>query len=69
MGEVAEVDDRILRDLASRYANTLCPVHGGPPQFSVDGKGAVVEVLCCEALAQIFHERQQSEEEDTFIPE
>jgi len=68
-GEVTQVDEGVLRDLASRYASTLCPVHGVPPQFSVDDKGGVVEVLCCEALAQIFRERQETEEEETVIPE
>lgn len=55
-GEVTEVDDRILRDLESKYADVLCPVHGEKPKFEVDAKGGVVERFCCDALLQIFRE-------------
>lgn len=55
-GEVTEVADGILRDLESRYANVICPVHGVPPKFEVDEQGGVVESFCCDALLQIFRE-------------
>jgi len=63
-GEVTEVDDRILRDLESRYVNVICPVHGTPPKFEVDAKGGVVESFCCDALLQIFRELAAKEEQE-----
>ena len=54
--EVREIDPGVLRDLESKYADVSCPVHGVPPKFEVDEAGAVVETLCCEALAQIVRE-------------
>ncbi|MFT3768553.1 MAG: hypothetical protein QM820_24165 [Minicystis sp.] len=63
-GEVTEVDDKILRDLESKYADVICPVHGVPPKFEVDEKGSVVESFCCDALLQIFRELEAKEEED-----
>jgi hypothetical protein len=59
---VTEVDASILRDLESRYADTVCPVHGVPPKFEIDEKGGVVESFCCDALLQIF--RELAAEED-----
>ena len=62
--EVTEVDDRVLRDLESKYADVSCPVHGGPPRFEVDAKGGVVESFCCDALLQIFRELEAKEDMD-----
>lgn len=62
--EVTEVDDNILRDLESKYADVLCPVHGVPPKFEVDAKGGVVETFCCDALLQIFRELEAKEDEE-----
>lgn len=60
--EVKEIDDRILRDLESKFANTQCPVHGSPPKFEIDEKGGVVETFCCDALLQIVRELQAKEQ-------
>lgn len=54
--EITEVDEEVLRDLQSKHANVVCPVHGVPPGFEVDGRGGVVETFCCDALLQIFRE-------------
>jgi hypothetical protein len=59
--DVTEVDDGILRDLASRYADVSCPIHNEPPRFEVDEAGGVVERFCCEALLQIVRELQARE--------
>ena len=47
---------QVLRDLQSKHADVVCPVHGVPPKFDVDAGGAVVESFCCDALLQIFRE-------------
>jgi hypothetical protein len=60
--EVTEVDDVVLRDLESKYADVLCPIHGSPPKFEVDAKGGVVEAFCCDALLQIFRELEAKED-------
>jgi hypothetical protein len=60
-GEVTAVDDGVLRDLESKYANVICPVHGVPPKFEVDAQGGVVESFCCDALLQIFRELEAGE--------
>lgn len=59
---MTEVDDRVLRDLESKYADVICPVHGTPPKFEVDAAGGVVERLCCDALLQIFRELEAKED-------
>jgi hypothetical protein len=59
--DVKEIDDRVLRDLESKYASTRCPVHDTPPKFEVDAKGGVVETFCCDALLQIVRELQAGE--------
>lgn len=59
--EVTEVDDGILRDLASQYADVSCPIHNEPPRFEVDEDGIVVERFCCETLLQIVRELQAKE--------
>lgn len=61
-GEVTEIDDQILRDLESKHAGVICPVHGVAPKFEVDGKGGVVESFCCDALLQIFRELSTRED-------
>ena len=58
---VTEVDDSVLRDMESRYADVRCPVHDEPPKFEVGPDGAVVERLCCETLLRIFRELQAGE--------
>jgi hypothetical protein len=63
-GEVTEVDDRILRDLESKHADVICPVHGVPPKFELDAKGGVVETFCCDALLQIFRELEAKEDQE-----
>ena len=62
--EITEVNDSILHDLGSKYADVLCPVHGVPPKFEVDGKGGVVESFCCDALLQIFRELSAKEDDE-----
>ena len=52
---VREVDERVLEDLSSKYSNVLCPVHGTPPRFDVEGK-AVREWFCCETLLSLVRE-------------
>jgi hypothetical protein len=59
--EAPELDEQILRDLESKYAGVLCPVHGVPPSFDVDAKGSMIERFCCESLMQIFRELQAGE--------
>jgi phage/plasmid primase-like uncharacterized protein len=54
--EVTEVDAAILRDLQSKHADVICPVHGERPRFDIDEAGGVVESFCCDALMQIFRE-------------
>ena len=54
--EITDVDDQILRDLQSKHASVVCPLHGERPRFDVDGKGSVVESFCCDTLLQIFRE-------------
>jgi hypothetical protein len=57
-----EPEDAVARrDLASKYAEVQCPVHGTPPEFDVAADGSVSERLCCEALAQIIRELEQRE--------
>lgn len=56
--EVREVDDSVLKDLESRYADVACPIHGGPPSFELAPDGSVVERLCCQALLSIVRELQ-----------
>jgi hypothetical protein len=56
--EVTDVDDSVLKDLESKYADVACPVHGGPPAFEIGPDGAVVERMCCEVLLQIVRELQ-----------
>jgi hypothetical protein len=62
--EVREIDDAVLRDLASKYADVSCPIHGGPPKFEVDAAGAVVEVMCCETLLSIVRELQAKDRDE-----
>jgi hypothetical protein len=57
-GEVSEVDESVLRDLESRYAEVACPVHGEPPSFELAPDGSVVERFCCPALLSIVRELQ-----------
>ena len=59
--DAPELDDQILRDLESKYAGVLCPVHGVPPSFDVDEKGSMIERFCCESLMQIFRELQETD--------
>jgi phage/plasmid primase-like uncharacterized protein len=54
--EVTEVAPQILRDLQSKHADVICPVHGERPRFDIDEQGGVVESFCCDALLQIFRE-------------
>jgi hypothetical protein len=49
-------DARAVRDLTSKYAGVLCPVHNIPAEFSNEADGSIVEHICCEALAQILAE-------------
>lgn len=58
---VTEVDDVVLRDLASRFADVSCPVHNESPKFEVDAAGGVVEHMCCEVLLRIVRELQAGE--------
>jgi hypothetical protein len=67
--EQSEMADKIELDMASRYADVRCPVHDVPPQFEIGEDGAVIERLCCEALAQIFHQLQATEAEDEVTEE
>ncbi|WP_437761556.1 hypothetical protein WMF27_04110 [Sorangium sp. So ce281] len=57
-GEVREVDESVLKDLESRYADVACPVHGEPPSFELAPDGSVVERICCPALLSIVRELQ-----------
>ena len=66
--EVREVDDAVLRDLASKYADVACPIHGGPPKFEVDAAGALVEVMCCGTLLSIVRELQAQDEDEGDEP-
>ncbi|MGK3966743.1 hypothetical protein [Sorangium sp. So ce1151] len=56
--EVREVDESVLRDLESKYADVACPMHGGPPTFELASDGSVVERFCCPALLSIVRELQ-----------
>ncbi|AGP33957.1 hypothetical protein [Sorangium cellulosum] len=56
--EVREVDDSVLKDLESKYADVACPMHGGPPTFELASDGSVVERFCCPALLSIVRELQ-----------
>lgn len=56
--EITEVDEVVLRDLESKYAGVMCPVHNVPPRFEVAPDGSVIESICCEALLSIFRELQ-----------
>ncbi|WP_437597050.1 hypothetical protein [Sorangium sp. So ce590] len=56
--EVREVDDSVLKDLESKYAEVACPMHGGPPSFELASDGSVVERFCCPALLSIVRELQ-----------
>jgi len=67
--EQSEMAVKIELDMASRYADIRCPVHNVPPQFEAGEDGTVTERLCCEALAQIFHQLQASEAEDEVTEE
>jgi len=62
--EQSEMAERIRLDMSSKYADIRCPVHNVPPEFEVGPEGAVIERMCCEALAQIFRELQATEEDD-----
>lgn len=57
-GEVREVDESVLKDLESKYADVACPMHGVPPAFELAPDGSVVERFCCEALLAIVRELQ-----------
>jgi hypothetical protein len=59
--QVTEVDDVVLRDLTSKFADVACPIHNERPRFDVDASGSVVEHMCCEALLQIVRELQAKE--------
>ena len=67
--EQSEMAGKIELDMASKYADIRCPVHDVPPQFEVGDDGSVIERLCCEALAQIFHELRAGEAEDEVTEE
>ncbi|WP_433933576.1 hypothetical protein AB3662_04360 [Sorangium cellulosum] len=56
--EVREVDESVLKDLESKYADVACPMHGGPPSFELAPDGSVVERFCCPALLSIVRELQ-----------
>ncbi|MGK3990144.1 hypothetical protein WME99_44280 [Sorangium sp. So ce136] len=56
--EVREVDESVLEDLESKYADVACPMHGGPPTFELAPDGSVVERFCCPALLSIVRELQ-----------
>ncbi|WP_437735066.1 hypothetical protein [Sorangium sp. So ce1335] len=56
--EVREVDESVLKDLESKYADVACPIHGGPPSFELAPDGSVVERFCCAALLSIVRELQ-----------
>ena len=58
---VTEVDEVVLRDLSSRFADVACPVHNVPPRFEVDEAGSVVEHMCCEVLLRIVRELSAKE--------
>ena len=53
--DVTEVDEQVLQDLASKYTDVKCPIHGTPPRFELEG-GAVREWFCCDALLRIMRE-------------
>lgn len=56
--EVRDVDESVLTDLESKFADVRCPVHGSPPAFDVASDGSVVEHICCETLLSIVRELQ-----------
>lgn len=56
--DITEIDDNVLKDLESPFADVACPVHGGPPSFERAPDGSVVEHICCETLLQIVRELQ-----------
>jgi hypothetical protein len=62
--QVTEIDDGVLRDLASKFADVACPIHNVPPRFEVDEAGGVVEHMCCETLLRIVRELQANEESE-----
>ncbi|WP_437798945.1 hypothetical protein [Sorangium sp. So ce693] len=68
-GEVREVDESVLKDLESRYADVACPVHGDPPSFELAPDGSVVERFCCPALLSIVRELQVAAGERPPPPE
>ncbi|MDC0680854.1 hypothetical protein [Sorangium atrum] len=68
-GEVREVDESVLKDLESRYADVACPVHGDPPSFELAPDGSVVERFCCPALLSIVRELQVAAGERSPPPE
>lgn len=53
--EVDEVDEQVLRDLASKHSDVKCPIHGTAPQFELEG-GAVRQWFCCDTLLRIIRE-------------
>jgi hypothetical protein len=67
--EQSEMAERIELDMVSKYADVRCPVHNVPPEFEIGADGAVIERLCCEALAQIFRQLQATEAEDEITEE
>ncbi|WP_437279798.1 hypothetical protein WME90_04360 [Sorangium sp. So ce375] len=67
--EVREVDESVLKDLESRYADVACPVHGDPPSFELAPDGSVVERFCCPALLSIVRELQVAAGERPPPPE
>jgi hypothetical protein len=62
--EQSEMAERIRLDMSSKYADIRCPVHNVPPEFEVGPEGAVIERVCCEALAQIFGELRATEDDE-----
>lgn len=56
--EVRDIDEGVLTDLESTFADVRCPVHGSPPAFDVAPDGSVVEHMCCETLLSIVRELQ-----------
>ncbi|MFO0757252.1 MAG: hypothetical protein U0359_12225 [Byssovorax sp.] len=54
--DAPELDQQILLDLRSRYANFRCPIHDEAPVFNVDMKGSLIESFCCETLMRMFRE-------------
>lgn len=64
--DAPELDQQILVDLRSRYADLRCPIHDEAPVFNVDMKGSLIESFCCEALMRMFRELQTGDPGDAL---